>query len=172
MEESMLDNEMGRIDLKSMTTAFKQLSFTGSLIKEENYEIPAYINGRLQGIRVKILHKGENDGNVMATLSTSKYGNIVAQFRLTEEKVQGYIACDSEEGTEALKAEGRFEKELAAAGKEAADIRYLYSEKLDGTFLYRRHDKSVEDGGSTRDLYETAKLFISSMQDTERQGVI
>lgn len=168
LEESVLKDEPGRIDLKAMTTAFKQLSFTGSLIKEENYEIPAYINGRLQGIRVKILHKGENDGNVMATLSTSKYGNIVAQFRLTEEKVQGYIACDSEEGTEALKAEGRFEKELAAAGKEAGDIRYLYSEKLDGTFLYRRHDKSVEDGGSTRDLYETAKLFILSMQDTER----
>ena len=168
LEESMLNDESGRIDIKTMTTAFKQLSFTGSFIREENYEIPAYINGRLQGIRVKILHKGENDGNVMATLSTSKYGNIVAQFRLTEEKVQGYIACDSDEGTEALKAEGRFEKELATAGKEAGDIRYLYSEKLDGTFLYRRHDKSVEDGGSTRDLYETAKLFILSMQDTER----
>ena len=137
-------------------------------MREENYEIPAYIGGKLQGIRVKIVHKGESDGNVMATLSTEKYGNIVAQFRLTEEKVQGYIACDSEEGTEALKADGRVEDKLAEAGKEAGDIRYLYSEKLDGTFLYRRHDRSVEDAGSTRDLYETAKLFIMSMQDTER----
>ncbi len=168
MEESMMNDEIGRIDIKSMTSAYKQLSFTGNLMREENYEIPAYINGKLQGIRVKIVHKGENDGNVIATLSTEKYGNIVAQFRLTEEKVQGYIACDSEEGTEALKADGRFEDKLAEAGKEAGDIRYLYSEKLDGTFLYRRHDKSVEDGGSTRDLYETAKLFILSMQDTER----
>lgn len=168
MEESMMNDEIGRIDIKSMTSAYKQLSFTGNLMREENYEIPAYINGKLQGIRVKIVHKGENDGNVIATLSTEKYGNIVAQFRLTEEKVQGYIACDSEEGTEALKADGRFEGKLAEAGKEAGDIRYLYSEKLDGTFLYRRHDKSVEDGGSTRDLYETAKLFILSMQDTER----
>ncbi len=168
MEESMMNDEIGRIDIKAMTSAYKQLSFTGNLMREENYEIPAYINGKLQGIRVKIVHKGENDGNVIATLSTEKYGNIVAQFRLTEEKVQGYIACDSEEGTEALKADGRFEDKLAEAGKEAGDIRYLYSEKLDGTFLYRRHDKSVEDGGSTRDLYETAKLFILSMQDTER----
>lgn len=168
MEESMMNDEIGRIDIKSMTSAYKQLSFTGNLMREENYEIPAYINGKLQGIRVKIVHKGENDGNVIATLSTEKYGNIVAQFRLTEEKVQGYIACDSEEGTEALKADGRFEDKLAEAGKEAGDIRYLYSEKLDGTFLYRRHDKSVEDGGSTRDLYETTKLFILSMQDTER----
>lgn len=168
IEESILNDEIGRIDIKSMTSAYKQLSFTGNLMREENYEIPAYINGKLQGIRVKIVHKGENDGNVIATLSTEKYGNIVAQFRLTEEKVQGYIACDSEEGTEALKADGRFEDKLAEAGKEAGDIRYLYSEKLDGTFLYRRHDKSVEDGGSTRDLYETAKLFILSMQDTER----
>ncbi|MBE5886944.1 MAG: hypothetical protein E7284_11140 [Lachnospiraceae bacterium] len=168
IEESILNDEIGRIDIKSMTSAYKQLSFTGNLMREENYEIPAYINGKLQGIRVKIVHKGKNDGNVIATLSTEKYGNIVAQFRLTEEKVQGYIACDSEEGTEALKADGRFEDKLAEAGKEAGDIRYLYSEKLDGTFLYRRHDKSVEDGGSTRDLYETAKLFILSMQDTER----
>lgn len=168
LEESMMSDEMGRIDIKSMTTAYKQLSFTGRLMREENYEIPAYINGKLQGIRVKIVHKGESDGNVIATLSTEKYGNIVAQFRLTEEKVQGYIACDSEEGMEALKAEGRFEEKLAGAGKEAGDIRYLYSEKLDGTFLYRRHDKSASDGGSTRDLYETAKLFILSMQDTER----
>lgn len=168
LEESMMNDEMGRIDIKSMTSAYKQLSFTGNLMREENYEIPAYINGKLQGIRVKIVHKGESDGNVMATLSTEKYGNIVAQFRLTEEKVQGYIACDSEQGTEALKADRRFEAELTAAGKEAGDIRYLYSEKLDGTFLYRRHDNSVDDGGSTRDLYETAKLFIMSMQDTER----
>lgn len=168
LEESMMNDETGRIDIKSMTSAFKQLSFTGKLMREENYEIPAYIGGKLQGIRVKIVHKGESDGNVIATLSTEKYGNIVAQFRLTEEKVAGYIACDSEEGTEALKAEGRFEEKLAQAGKEAGDIRYLYSEKLDGTFLYRRHDKSDSVGGSTRDLYETAKLFILSMQDTER----
>ncbi len=168
LEDGMFQDETGHIDLKSMTTAYKQLSFTGKLMREENYEIPAYINGKLQGIRVKIVHKGESDGNVIATLSTEKYGNIVAQFRLTEEEVAGYIACDSEEGTEALKAEGRFEAKLAEAGKEAGDIRYLYSEKLDGTFLYRRHDRSVDDGGSTRDLYETAKLFILSMQDTER----
>ena len=168
LEESMMSDETGRLDIKSMTSAFKQLSFNGNLMREENYEIPAYIGGKLQGIRVKIVHKGESDGNVMATLSTEKYGNIVAQFRLTEEKVQGYIACDSEEGMEALKADGRFEAKLSEAGKEAGDIRYLYSEKLDGTFLYRRHDRSVEDGGSTRDLYETAKLFIMSMQDTER----
>ncbi len=140
IEESILNDEIGRIDIKSMTSAYKQLSFTGNLMREENYEIPAYINGKLQGIRVKIVHKGKNDGNVIATLSTEKYGNIVAQFRLTEEKVQGYIACDSEEGTEALKADGRFEGKLAEAGKEAGDIRYLYSEKLDGPFLYRRHD--------------------------------
>ena len=168
LEESIMAGDVGRLDIKSMTTAFKQLSFTGNLMREENYEIPAFIGGKLQGIRVKIVHKGESDGNVIATLCTEKYGNIVAQFRLTEEKVQGYIACDSEEGTEALKADERFEQELTAAGKEAGDIRYLYSEKLDGTFLYRRHDKSVNDGGSTRDLYETAKLFIMSMQDTER----
>lgn len=168
LEESMMSGETSRLDIKSMTTAFKQLTFNGNLMREENYEIPAFIGGKLQGIRVKIIHKGANDGNVIATLSTEKYGNIVAQFRLTEEKVQGYIACDSEAGTEALKADDRFMQELAAAGKEAGDIRYLYSEKLDGTFLYRRHDKSVNDGGSTRDLYETAKLFIMSMQDTER----
>ncbi len=168
LEESIMSDESGRLDIKSMTAAYKQLSFTGKLMREENYEIPAYINGKLQGIRVKIVHKGKNDGNVIATLTTEKYGNIVAQFRLTEEKVQGYIACDNEEGTDALKKEGRFEEKLAEAGKEAGDIRYLYSEKLDGTFLYRRHDKSVEDAGSTRDLYETAKLFILSMQDTER----
>ena len=168
LEDTIMQGDANRLDIKSMTTAFKQISFTGNLMREENYEIPAFIGGKLQGIRVKIIHKGESDGNVIATLSTEKFGNIVAQFRLTEEKVQGYIACDSEEGTEALKAEGRFENELATAGKEAGDIRYLYSEKLDGTFLYRRHDKSVNDGGSTRDLYETAKLFIMSMQDTER----
>ncbi|MBQ3517395.1 MAG: hypothetical protein IJA29_09245, partial [Lachnospiraceae bacterium] len=168
LEDTIMQGDANRLDIKSMTTAFKQISFTGNLMREENYEIPAFIGGKLQGIRVKIIHKGESDGNVIATLSTEKFGNIVAQFRLTEEKVQGYIACDSEEGTEALKADGRFENELAVAGKEAGDIRYLYSEKLDGTFLYRRHDKSVNDGGSTRDLYETAKLFIMSMQDTER----
>ena len=134
LEDSMMAGDASRLDIKFMTSAFKKLSFTGNLMREENYEIPAFIGGKLQGIRVKIIHKGERDGNVMATLNTEKYGNIVAQFRLTEEKVQGYIACDSEEGTEALKADGRFEKELAAAGKEAGDIRYLYSEKLDGTF--------------------------------------
>lgn len=168
LEESIMTGDAGRLDIKSMTTAFKQIRFTGNLMREENYEIPAFIGGKLHGIRVKIIHKGQNDGNVIATLSTEKYGNIVAQFRLTEEEVAGYIACDSEEGTEALKAEGRFEAKLADAGRKAGDIRYLYSEKLDGTFLYRRHDSSVDDAGSTRDLYETAKLFIMSMQDTER----
>lgn len=170
LEESMNDDAVDFVDVKAMTAAFKQLSFTGNLIREEAYEVPAYINGQLQGIRVKIVHSGESEGNVMATLSTEKYGNIVAQFRLTDEKVQGYIACDSKEGTDVLKAEGRFEAELAAAGREAGDIRYLYSETLDATFLYRRHDKSVGESGSTRSLYETAKLFISAMQDTERLG--
>ena len=79
--------------------------------------------------------------------------------------VNGYIASDSREGIAKLETEKKFEKALEEHGRQIGDLRYLYSESLDASFFYKRHDNAVTSEASTKELYELAKLFVTSLAD-------
>lgn len=108
------------LDLRTLQSCQKQLALAGSLSREENYQIPVEINGELTAINLKILH-GTETGKVNVTVQTEEFGQITAKFSLRGQRVSGYIACESSEGTTWLQGrQEELEKALTALGEEGS----------------------------------------------------
>lgn len=160
-----LAEETELLDVRAMNLMYKQISVMGSMARDEAYEVPVFMNGSFVGIRVKIIHGAEESGSVSASFSTEEYGTVVAGLQIMNHTVSGYIAGDDENGIRKLENEKKFEKALGENERQIGDLRYLYSESLDASFFYKRHDNDVTSEASTKELYELAKLFVTSLAD-------
>lgn len=165
LQNLSLIEETDRLDVRAMGLLYKQISVMGNMAREEAYEVPVSMNGTFVGIRVKLVHKAEGSGSVTASFHTEEYGTVVAGLQLSGDVLNGYVASDNEQGRAKLETEKKFEKALEEHGRQIGDLRYLYSESLDASFFYKRHDNSVTENVATKDLYEIAKLFVTSLAD-------
>lgn len=168
LDEAQYDEGIHYIDLKAIQSCQKQLALAGSLAQEESYQIPVEINGERAAIYLKVIHGREDGGKVKATLDTESYGQVAAQFSIRNQKISGYIACATSEGTEAL--QDRKEalqtglrndvESLSQNRMELGNISVIHSQELDlNHFITEeaQNDSSVQ----TADLYQIAKVFIS-----------
>ena len=166
LEEAM-DAPKDYLDLRTLQSCKKQLALSGNLAREENYQIPVDINGELTAINLKVLH-GKESGKVSVTVQTEEYGQITARLSLKEQKVSGYIVCDTKEGTQWL--QGRHEQiknALAFSGesgqeKEAESVAVLYSREINSE-EYPQDAESTKTDERTADLYHMAKAFITAL---------
>lgn len=172
LEEAQYDAETRYIDLKAIQSCHRQLSLAANLAQEEDYQIPAMINGEMTAIHLKVLHDRNGGGKVKAVLSTESYGEVAAEFSVRNKKVSGFIACKTAEGTKALQGK---EKNLKAAFKEHTDsmtqnrlelgtVSVVQSKELD---LNNFTADGIQDSASssTADLYQVAKAFITAITE-------
>ncbi len=165
---SVLDEAMETpedfLDLRTLQSCQKQLALAGSLSREENYQIPVEINGELTAINLKVLH-GTGTGKVNVTVRTEEFGQITAKFSLREQKVSGYIACESGEGTVWLQGrQEELETALEASGeeRETGSLVILQGREV-GSEEYTEEEVNGGEGQQTADLYKIAKAFITTL---------
>mgnify|MGYP001027947776 FL=1 len=155
------------LDLRTLQSCQKQLALAGSLSREENYQIPVEINGELTAINLKILH-GTETGKVNVTVQTEEFGQITAKFSLRGQRVSGYIACESSEGTTWLQGrQEELEKALTALGEEGSrretgSLVILQGREVNGED-YTEEDINGGEGQQTAELYGIAKAFITTL---------
>ncbi len=155
------------LDLRTLQSCKKQLALAGSLSREENYQIPVEINGELTAINLKVLH-GTGTGKVNVTVQTEEFGQITARFSLREQKVSGYIACESGEGTAWLQGrQEELEKALETSGedgrnRETGSLVILQGREVGGEG-YTEEDINGGEGQQTAELYRIAKAFITTL---------
>ncbi len=152
------------LDLRTLQSCQKQLALAGSLSREENYQIPVEINGELTAINLKVLH-GTGTGKVNVTVQTEEFGQITAKFSLREQKVSGYIACESGEGATWLQGrQEELEKALKASGedREMGSLVILQGREVNGED-YTEEEVNGGEGQQTVDLYNIAKAFITTL---------
>ncbi len=152
------------IDLKAMKSIRKQMSLTRQLASEENYQVPAWIDGELTSINLKFVHDKDNAGRVTITLETAGLGKVGASFREESGKVQGYILCSNSYGFEELEGgreelSERIKESLADSVLSVGDISFVKSDNLSlNSFAYTDDAKGLAEN---TDLYKIAKAFIS-----------
>ncbi len=166
LDEAM-DAPEDYLDLRALQSCKKQLALAGSLSREENYQIPVEINGELTAINLKILH-GTGTGKVNVTVQTEEFGQITARFSLREQKVSGYIACESGEGTSWLQGRREeLEKALGASGENGAGGEKTGLVIIQGREVnsrdYTEEDINGGEGQQTAALYGIAKAFITAL---------
>jgi len=153
------------IDIKEMNSLYKQISLATSFSKENNYEIPLWIEGKLTSINLKIIKGTETNGKVVATMDLKEFGQVAAEFNLQGGNVKGLIACDNEYGTDKLeKMENILREAMQSEERKVVELRFVYSNQLN---IQKFGENTSSQGStieSTKELYEVAKAFITGMR--------
>lgn len=157
------------LDVRTMSTLYKQMSFLSSMAREENYEVPAKIGDGFTSINLKIIHNSEQESKAAITLETQELGKVAAEFKMTQQGLTGLCICSKEEGTGLLQSTkelltGRLSQEQISAG----EIYFATSQTLNLTefSLKQSHERQKGADINTGTLYKAAKAFIGYVQET------
>ncbi len=189
LEEEMLSKDIGILDLRAISSVAKQLSLAGNLAKEENYELPAVIDGELTSVNVHFRHEEqptENSGSVSIRVELPSGEKLLAELKLQGDVISGYMGSSSREKVMQLesKKEQFIENILSETGKNA-DINFVHSEEIRYTYYENSHQagklvrskvkdldetngRSEEVQGrhtSAKELYQTAKALIALLEE-------
>lgn len=163
LENTMDQEGIGRIDLKSMVICHKQLSLAARLAKDEHYEVPVKINGELTSVSVEIVHNKDSKGEVSISFETETYGKISGKFVMQKsDRVSGFVMTNKKESVSVLqqKNEELCENILKESGKNA-DVTYAWQQKEISVNRIQNKDKDV----STKDLYQIAKGVLKAFAE-------
>lgn len=168
IEEVSYQDESTALDVRAMSTLHKQMSFLGRMAREENYEIPAQINGSFTSINLKIIHNSDAESKASITLETEEMGKIAAELKMTEQGIEGLCICSKEDGLAWLKAgrdalESRFSEEKISFHEV-----YFAASKtlnLEEFSLKQTQDREQSTSTDTGTLYKTARAFIGYVQE-------
>ena len=168
------------IDIKSISNFRKQLQIASNLAKSENYEIPVFINGKINSINLQIEHNSENSGQVQITFTDEVLGDIQALFQVSHKddeqklEMEGIVAGTEDEGIFKLKA--LEEKIRSGLNTEICEIKSIYftsSDTLDINSRQYSHKKTSLNNASSNKtenvtngtLYQIAKSFIQAIKN-------
>ena len=166
VEKESFEGEYTSLDLKAMSSLYKQITYMKSMAREENYEIPVEIEGNLTAINLKMIHKGSGESKVTVTFETEKLGKNAAEFTFSEDKLTGYGICDSLKGSELLNQhKDMFTTLLEKEGISSGDIRFMEGKSLDLTEFGLKAEKDRISGSTPDVLYKAAKAYIGYIQE-------
>lgn len=153
------EQQTDRIDVKEIRLAWKQLSVARNLAREECYEVPMEIGGRMTSVNVRFQHSATMEEHVTITMETENFGKVSALFG--GDMTSGYIVCDRADGLAALKGrEGAFQEEMQAMELPASEIKFIQSDRVDINNFAGKADEINRTGMSSEKLYQTAKTFM------------
>ncbi len=148
-----------RINVKEINLAWKQVSVARNMAREECFEIPMEIGGRMTSVNVRLCHSGKAENHVTITMETENFGKVSALFE--GDTMSGYIVCDRSDGLAALKQqENAFQEEMQARDLPLSEIKFIQSDRVDINYFAERADDINRTGMSSERLYQTAKTFM------------
>lgn len=174
VEEIIYGQGISTIDIKAAKALCKGLALAGKLAKEENYELPVEIKGELTSVNLKIYHNQALTGKVAITFETDRLGKVAAEFDVTEKKISGMVAFEKKSGKEDMEQvketlEVKFTKAQQETGTEKTIFLSLAQTSNLDLNRFGQDRELFEDGQkpSTRDLYQTAKAFLTALKGLE-----
>lgn len=174
VEDMIYEQGASYIDIKAAKALCKGLSLAGRLAQEENYELPVNIKGELTSVNLKIYHNQAKTGKVAVTFETEKLGKVAAEFDVTQKKVSGMVAFENpsdKQDMEQIKCS--LEEEFAKAQQETGADRQVFLSLAQTNHLdlnrFGQDRELPQDGEklSTKELYQTAKAFLTALKGLE-----
>lgn len=166
IESMIYEKGASMIDVKAARSLYKGLSLAGNLAKEENYEIPVAIKGEITSVNLKIFHGNARGGKVAVTMDTDTLGKVAAEFDVGSDKVSGFVVCNKSAANSDMEAVNNMMQEVFSQEcHKEVDMNVIYSAKLDiHKFGQREETESAQEKIPTRDLYQTAKAFLTALK--------
>ena len=155
-----VDNASEGLDVRGLKLLHKELSIAGDLSRQQNYEIPVNIDGEWTSINLRLISNSDEEGSVIATTETEKYGKVAAKFLMTGRECRGYITSDRQDGVDGLRAlKDELIGFIAQDGRSVKELDFVRSDRLDLNGFAREEGEGAANADSG-DLYETAKAFL------------
>lgn len=173
--ENMVHTSDNIVDVKAAQMLYKGLSLAGNLARKENYELPVNIKGELTSINLKIYHNSSQMGKVTVTMDTDTLGKVAADFDISEEKISGMIAYDKKTSGQDIKIlQDNLQEQFSKAQQESGQnkkisISLAETKTLDLNRFGQDRDVEESEKLSTRELYQTAKAFITALKSLDQQ---
>lgn len=151
------------MDIRELSKTYDLMDLLKRQANEENYEIPANINGELTAINLRVIHHSK-EARLAISFETQAYGQVASEF-VYEEGLAGYIRC-----SKSLKDEldiGRIASALEKEGLGLKECRILTDENVNlREFDSRLTSKRESDSNviSTNSLYRAAKVIIGCIE--------
>lgn len=157
--EEAADEAVRGLDVGGLKLLHKQISIAGDLARQQNYEVPVNIDGEWTSINVRFVSGSDEEGSVIATTETERYGKVAAKFLMNGKDLTGYITSDRQDSVDELNRRSDELKDMISAdGRNVKELSFVRSDRLDLNAFAREEGEAKEVSSS--DLYEAAKAFI------------
>lgn len=154
------------VDVSLLKLVGSSLQLTGSLSKQENYNIPMIIGVQVGNVNVTIQHKDEAGGKVEISYASSVLGEVQAQLAVKDGEIKGFITTDNQPGLEMIRSEkNAMTNGFEALGFQVKQVDYsIFSNN-------RLNQMAGTEAGSisTKQLLQAAKVFIGTLSSIERR---
>ncbi len=174
VDKMMYEQGTDRLDIKAARALCKGLSLAGNLAKEENYELPVKIKGELTSVNLKVYHNQAKTGKVAITFETDRLGKVAAEFDVTDKRISGMVAFENKTNqTDMEQIKTGLEEEFSKAQQETGttkqvQISLAQTNNLDlNRFGQDRETPADGEKLSTRELYQTAKAFLTALKSLD-----
>ena len=157
--EEAADEAVRELDVGGLKLLHKQISIAGDLARQQNYEVPVNIDGEWTSVNVRFVRGSDEEGSVIATTETERYGKVAAKFLMNGKDLTGYITSDRQDSVDELNRRSDELKDMISAdGRNVKELSFVRSDRLDLNAFAREEGEAKEVSSS--DLYEAAKAFI------------
>lgn len=155
------------LDVRAMQLVCKQLHLQGlRAVKEEEYDLPQWIDGELTAIHLKLVHNSEESGRISIGVDTTVFGYLSGEFSVNDRTVSGYLGGNGREAAALLeKTAAHFETRLSAAGFEGSSIQVV-----EGSMSSSRSVESSQKE-ETKELYRIAGMALGALKETLSETV-
>ena len=151
------------IDIKAISSCYKQLALSSSLSKQENFEIPVVIGDGITSINLCIQHDKSKKGMVTTSFESETFGKVSAQFTVKNHQISALFITDNKDGIDRLKAVGEVMSEnLISQGKEVKNMNYITGNPVNPVTFLKNTDDIDTEPVSTSDLYQIAKSYLNA----------
>lgn len=142
------DGTITAMDIQALKYLNAGMPIAMRTVEEDIFRVPVVVNGDVSIMKVSIVQDKDHAGEIRVSVPTKAYGELDAFVYVSDNRIEGYITTQDEEGQNVLEqGELTIRSVLAKAGMEVRDLR------LDGT-------KPVQYGFSeNHDVSETSKLY-------------
>lgn len=152
-------------EIRSIATMASTISFYRQMRNYQKYEVPIVTENGVTTCSVTLIQgKSSEKGTVEISVDSYRFGNVQATFKVSGERVSGFVTSDEEEGQ-------KISGEILAEFEKDLEMNGFMMER--GDFARGRRnsfhigDKS-EDTTNDR-LYLVAKLFIQNVQRKDEE---
>lgn len=162
-------NEMTSRGVMELKRLGNGIELAKKLSKQESYEIPIEVEGKITNIRLTVLHGKKQSGKVHIKIHSEFLGKIETDFDVKDNGVRGLTLCNNREGLEYLLAEkDNMTETLKGMGLQVSQLDYWFEAVPERGFInVGTMVKEENKTSDTNTLYQVAKEFVKTIKTIE-----